>query len=48
MRATTLRQEPPPLLIGERVNAQGSRAVKRLLTFHALKIENGQRVDNVD
>ena len=31
MRATTLRQEPPPLLIGERVNAQGSRKVKRLL-----------------
>ena len=26
-----LRQEPAPLLIGERVNAQGSRAVKRLL-----------------
>src|SRR5687767_2366546 len=31
MRATTLRQEPPPLLIGERVNSQGSRKVKRLL-----------------
>ncbi len=31
MRATTLRQEPPPLLIGERVNSQGSRRVKRLL-----------------
>ncbi|MEX2179038.1 MAG: methionine synthase [Gemmatimonadaceae bacterium] len=31
MRATTLRQEPAPLLIGERVNAQGSRKVKRLL-----------------
>jgi 5-methyltetrahydrofolate--homocysteine methyltransferase len=26
-----LRQQPAPLLIGERVNAQGSRAVKRLL-----------------
>jgi 5-methyltetrahydrofolate--homocysteine methyltransferase len=31
MRATTLRQEPPPLLIGERVNSQGSRKIKRLL-----------------
>ncbi|MEO8946621.1 MAG: methionine synthase [Gemmatimonadaceae bacterium] len=31
MRATSLRQTPPPLLIGERVNAQGSRRVKRLL-----------------
>lgn len=31
MRAITLRQEPPPLLIGERVNSQGSRRVKRLL-----------------
>jgi len=31
MRATTLHQDPPPLLVGERVNAQGSRKVKRLL-----------------
>ena len=31
MRATDLHQDPPPLLIGERVNAQGSRKVKRLL-----------------
>ncbi len=31
MRAMTLEQQPPPLLIGERVNAQGSRKVKRLL-----------------
>ncbi len=31
MRATTLHQEPAPLLIGERVNAQGSRRVKELL-----------------
>ena len=31
MRATALEQEPRPLLIGERVNAQGSRKVKRLL-----------------
>ena len=31
MRSVTLHQEPKPLLIGERVNAQGSRKVKRLL-----------------
>ena len=31
MHAIELRQQPAPLLIGERVNAQGSRAVKRLL-----------------
>jgi 5-methyltetrahydrofolate--homocysteine methyltransferase len=31
MRAITLRQEPPPLLVGERINSQGSRKVKRLL-----------------
>src|SRR5579864_6298270 len=31
MRAIDLRQQPAPLLIGERVNAQGSRAIKRLL-----------------
>src|SRR5881394_4107634 len=31
MRATDLRQDPPPLLVGERVNSQGSRKVKRLL-----------------
>jgi 5-methyltetrahydrofolate--homocysteine methyltransferase len=31
MRAIALRQEPAPLLVGERVNAQGSRKVKRLL-----------------
>jgi len=31
MRATTLHQEPAPLLVGERVNSQGSRKVKRLL-----------------
>ncbi len=31
MRATEFQQDPPPLLIGERVNAQGSRKVKRLL-----------------
>jgi 5-methyltetrahydrofolate--homocysteine methyltransferase len=30
MTATALRQEPRPLLIGERLNTQGSRKVKRL------------------
>jgi 5-methyltetrahydrofolate--homocysteine methyltransferase len=31
MTAYSLHQDPPPTLIGERVNAQGSRAVKRML-----------------
>ena len=31
VRAATLRQDPGPLLVGERVNATGSRKVKRLL-----------------
>jgi 5-methyltetrahydrofolate--homocysteine methyltransferase len=31
IRAVPMRQEPPPLLIGERCNAQGSRKFKRLL-----------------
>ena len=31
MRAISLHQDPPPLLVGERVNSQGSRKVKRLL-----------------
>lgn len=31
IRAVPLRQVPPPLLVGERVNTQGSRAVKRLI-----------------
>jgi 5-methyltetrahydrofolate--homocysteine methyltransferase len=30
-RAITMRQDPPPLLLGERCNAQGSRKFKRLL-----------------
>ena len=30
MTATSLRQEPRPLIIGERLNTQGSRKVKRL------------------
>ncbi len=31
VRAYEMRQDPPPFLIGERLNAQGSRAFKRLL-----------------
>ncbi|MBV9278826.1 MAG: homocysteine S-methyltransferase family protein, partial [Chloroflexi bacterium] len=31
VRSFALHQEPPPLLVGERVNSQGSRRVKRLL-----------------
>jgi 5-methyltetrahydrofolate--homocysteine methyltransferase len=31
MRAFTLQQEPAPMIVGERMNAQGSRKVKRLL-----------------
>lgn len=31
MRAILLRQEPPPHLIGERINTQGSKAAKQLL-----------------
>ncbi|NUQ92105.1 MAG: dihydropteroate synthase [Gemmatimonadaceae bacterium] len=31
MRATSLHQDPAPLLVGERVNSQGSRKMKRLL-----------------
>ena len=31
MRAVSLLQEPKPLLVGERVNATGSRKIKRLL-----------------
>ena len=31
MRAISLHQDPPPLIVGERVNSQGSRKVKRLL-----------------
>src|SRR5688500_5181591 len=31
MRAITLHQDPPPLIVGERVNSQGSRKVRRFL-----------------
>ncbi len=35
MTATFLEQEPKPLLVGERINAQGSRRMKRLLLADA-------------
>ena len=31
MRAIPLRQDPAPMIVGERVNSQGSRRIKRLL-----------------
>jgi 5-methyltetrahydrofolate--homocysteine methyltransferase len=31
LKRSTLRQEPPPLMIGERLNAQGSRKFKQML-----------------
>lgn len=31
IRATSMQQDPPPLLVGERVNAQGSRKAKQAL-----------------
>ncbi|MDB5078933.1 MAG: methionine synthase [Chloroflexi bacterium] len=31
IRATAMRQEPAPLLVGERVNAQGSKKAKKML-----------------
>ncbi len=31
MRAIPLHQDPPPLIVGERVNSQGSRKIKKLL-----------------
>ncbi|MDQ6827177.1 MAG: methionine synthase [Candidatus Eremiobacteraeota bacterium] len=35
MTAIALEQEPRPLLVGERINAQGSRQIKRLLLAEA-------------
>jgi 5-methyltetrahydrofolate--homocysteine methyltransferase len=37
MTAATLRQEPAPLLIGERLNTQGSRKIKRLALDNRLE-----------
>ena len=31
LRAVNLRQEPPPLIIGERLNTQGSRKAKEMV-----------------
>src|ERR1700678_2316641 len=35
MTATFLEQEPKPLLVGERINAQGSRRIKRMFLADA-------------
>ncbi|MGI9149544.1 MAG: methionine synthase [Chloroflexota bacterium] len=49
IRAFELRQNPPPTLVGERVNTQGSRKVKRLLLadeYEAiLSVARGQMED---
>src|SRR5258706_7164729 len=56
IRATTLQQDPPPLLIGERVNSQGSRKAKQallnddydtLLTIGREQVEGGAHVLDV-
>ena len=48
MRAITLHQDPPPLLVGERVNSQGSRKVKRLLLSDDYEGIVGVARDQVD
>jgi 5-methyltetrahydrofolate--homocysteine methyltransferase len=48
MRATDFDQNPKPLLIGERVNAQGSRKVKRLLLAEDYEGIAGVARDQVD
>lgn len=56
IRATTMQQGPPPLLVGERVNAQGSRKAKQalladnydtLLTIAREQVEGGAHVLDV-
>jgi len=56
IRATALQQDPPPLLVGERVNSQGSRKVKQallkddydsLLAVGREQVENGAHVLDV-
>src|SRR5437899_2943231 len=56
IRATTLQQDPPPLLVGERVNSQGSRKAKQallnddydtLLTIGREQVEGGAHVLDV-
>jgi len=49
VRSVTLHQEPAPLLVGERVNSQGSRRVKRLLLadqYDAIAEVAREQVDN--
>jgi len=48
IRAFDLRQDPPPTLIGERVNTQGSRKVKRLLLSDAYDDVLGVARDQVE
>ncbi len=48
MRAITLHQDPPPLLVGERVNSQGSRKIKRLLLADDYEGILGVARDQVD
>src|SRR5947209_6684969 len=56
IRATALQQDPPPLLVGERVNSQGSRKAKQallsdnydtLLTIGREQVEGGAHVLDV-
>nr|HET6905142.1 homocysteine S-methyltransferase family protein [Ktedonobacteraceae bacterium] len=53
IRATALQQDPPPLLVGERVNSQGSRKAKQalltddydtLLTIGREQVEGGAHI----
>ena len=49
IQATAMQQVPPPLLIGERCNAQGSREFKRMLLaqdYDAILNLARQQVDN--
>ncbi len=56
IRATSMHQDPPPLLIGERVNAQGSRKAKQalladdydtLLSIARAQVEGGAHILDV-
>lgn len=49
MRAIALTQDPPPLFIGERINAQGSKKVKELLLaedYEALLAIGREQMEN--
>ena len=48
MRAITLHQDPPPLLVGERVNSQGSRKIKQFLLADDYEGILGVARDQVD